>query len=187
MGPYYPLLGVDPSRVGPDTEEAVQNLTDILTRNLSVTFIALAALGVVAVAIALANASRIRAITSRFAWVTGEGSGSPDTLDALLRTVQSNQRAIGVINSTLEQVVEDGKTHMRRVGLVRYDAFEGIAGHQSFSLCLLDEHRNGVLITSLVGREFSRSYAVEIKAAAPSRKLGDEEAAALQSALRDHE
>lgn len=163
----------------------MQNLTSILSHNLSIVVTVLAVLAVVAIATAVANASRIRSITGRFAWVTGEGGGSPDTLDALLRTVQSNQRAIGVINSTLERVAEDGKTHLRRVGMVRYDAFEGIAGHQSFSLCILDDHRDGVLITSLVGREFSRSYAVEIKAGAPSRKLGDEEAAALQNALRD--
>jgi hypothetical protein len=48
---------------------------------------------------------------------------------------------------------------------------------------MLDDLRNGVLITSLVGREFSRSYAVEVKDGQPSRKLGDEETAALQKAL----
>jgi hypothetical protein len=165
----------------------VESITSFLTQYLGPVMVVLALVAIVALVVALGNASRIRSIAGRFAWVTGDGVGSPDTLETLLRTVQSNQRTIGVINSTLERVVEDGKTHMRRMGLVRYDAFEGIAGHQSFSLCLLDDHHNGVLISSLVGREFSRSYAVEIKGGTPSRKLGDEETAALSEALRDHE
>lgn len=165
----------------------MDSINSLLTQNLVIVVAALVVVTVVAVIAAAVNASRIRTLSGRFAWVTGDGAGGPDTLDALLKTVQSNQRTIGVINSTLEQVIEEGKTYLRRIGMVRYDAFEGIAGHQSFSLCLLDEHRDGVLITSLVGREFSRSYAVEIKAAAPSRKLGDEEAAALQAALKSRD
>ena len=161
----------------------MENFSQILQQNLAVVVLALAVVAIAATILALANSSRISTIVGRFAWVTGDGASSPDTLETLLKTVQSNQRSIGVINATLEKTIEEARTHLRHMGIVRYDAFEGIAGHQSFSLCILDDHRNGVLMTSLVGREFSRSYAVEISEGSPSRKLGDEETAALSKAL----
>lgn len=161
----------------------MENLNSLISQNIGVVAIALGGMALIALLLAAGATSRLRSLAGRFAWVTGDGSGSPDTLDALLKTVVSNQRTIGVINSTLEKAIEDARGHIRRIGMVRYDAFEGIAGHQSFSLCMLDDLRNGVLITSLVGREFSRSYAVEVKDGQPSRKLGDEETAALRKAL----
>ena len=41
---------------------------------------------------------------------------------------------------------------VRRVGLVRYDAFEDVGGRLSFSCALLDDHGNGVVMTSINGR-----------------------------------
>lgn len=161
----------------------MEGINDILAQNLAVIFIALAVVAVVALLIAAVNTSRIRSITGRFAWVTGAGAGSADTLDALLKALQSSQQDITSIQSTLADVIEQGKTHLRRVGLVRYDAFEGIAGKQSYSLCLLDDNHNGVLLSSLVGHGFSRSYAVQIVKGQAARKLGDEESHALRVAL----
>ncbi len=161
----------------------MESINDIVSQNLAVIVIALTVVAVVALLIAAVNASRVRVLNTRFAWVTGDGAGGPDTLDTLLKTVQSNQGDLSALRSTLEGVVEDGKAHFKRIGLVRYDAFEGIAGQQSYSLCLINENRNGVMLSSLVGHGFSRSYAVEIVNGEPSRKLGDEEARALTEAM----
>jgi hypothetical protein len=160
----------------------LKQLTDILAQNLFIVVVALAVVAVVALVIAAVAASRLRIVSRRFAWATG-GSDSPDTLGALLKTVEGNRREIGVLKASLAMLAEDARQHFRWVGLVRYDAFEGVAGQQSYSLCLLDDHKNGVLLSNLVGREFTRSYAVEIKAGQASRKLGDEEVGALTAAL----
>jgi len=58
-----------------------------------------------------------------------------------------------------------------------------VAGQQSYSLCLLDANNDGVVLSSLVGTNFSRGYAVEIRSGEAQRKLGDEEAKALAEAL----
>jgi hypothetical protein len=71
------------------------------------------------------------------------------------------------------------------MGIVRYNAFEGVAGQQSYSLCILDENKTGILISNLVGTNFSRGYAVDIKNGEPSRPLGDEEGAAVKEAMKN--
>jgi hypothetical protein len=143
---------------------------------------ALGAAGVLAGAIALV---RLRSISKRFAWVTGKDAGGVDTLPALLAAVEGNQREVHDLRSKFELASVEARTHFKRMGIVRYNAFDGVAGQQSYSLCLLDENRNGILISNLVGTNFSRSYAVEIKTGEPARPLGEEEREALASAIQN--
>ncbi|HUW95502.1 MAG TPA: DUF4446 family protein, partial [Anaerolineae bacterium] len=51
---------------------------------------------------------------------------------------------------------------MQRLGLVRFNAFEGIGGEQSFAIALLDEAGDGFVLSSLQGRDESRLYAKPI-------------------------
>lgn len=146
------------------------------------------ALGVVAVGGLLAGVFalvKVQALSRRFSWVSGEDASGVDSLTALLRAVESNQRELASLKETMKTVIAESRTHFKRLGIVRYNAFDGVAGQQSYSLCLLDENRNGILISNLVGTNFSRGYAVEIKDGEPTRPLGDEEKQALDAATRN--
>lgn len=160
----------------------MENLNQILIDNLAVVVLVVGAVAVVALLLAVANVSRVGSISRRFAWVRGDTDASVDTLDALLRALEKHGTDITSLKSTLEQTVANNRSHLQHVGLIRYDAFDGLAGQQSYSLCMLDDKRDGVLISNLVGRDFSRSYAIEIVDGQAPRKLGDEEAQALAAA-----
>ena len=47
---------------------------------------------------------------------------------------------------------------LRHVSVVRYDAFDDIAGRQSFTAALLDDNGEGLVITALHGRAESRTF-----------------------------
>ena len=81
--------------------------------------------------------------------------------------------------------IAESRACVRYVGLVRFDAFGDIGGQQSYSVCLLDAEKNGVLLTYLTGRNSTRSYAVPIAGGGTSRELSDEEKRALREALSD--
>jgi uncharacterized membrane protein len=147
--------------------------------------IVLAAVGIVGVVLGGFALWRVRSISRRFAWVTGGEGGGVDTLPALLRAVQANQKEIAALESAFAAASIEARTHFKRMGIVRYNAFDGIAGQQSYSLCLLDENRNGILISNIVGTNSSRSYAVEVKAGEVARPLGVEESQALEAATKN--
>jgi hypothetical protein len=128
---------------------------------------------------------QVRKMSRQFSWVAGGDGSSVDSLTALLRAVEGNQQSIIALESNVAEMTTEGRTHFKRLGIVRYNAFEGVAGQQSYSLCLLDENRNGILISNLVGTNFSRGYAVEIKEGEPARPLGTEETEALKNATRN--
>ena len=144
-----------------------------------------AAVAVIALVVGGMALAGVRKMSRRFAWVSGGEGSSVDTLPTLLRAVEKNQQDIDALKATVEAMITESRTHFKRLGIVRYNAFDGVAGQQSYSLCLLDENRNGILISNLVGTNFSRGYAVEIRAGEPARPLGEEETQALKSATKD--
>ena len=72
---------------------------------------------------------------------------------------------------------------VQRVGLVRYDAFDDMGGHLSFSAALLDGQGSGLVITSINGRQDTRCYAKPVEGWTSTHNLSEEEEMAIQRAL----
>jgi hypothetical protein len=68
-------------------------------------------------------------------------------------------------------------------GLVRYDAYNELSGHQSLSIALLDANRSGIVVTSIHHRDSARMYAKLVTAGAAELALSPEEEEALRIAL----
>jgi hypothetical protein len=140
-------------------------------------------IGVVALLLSFVAFVQLRSLTRPFKWLSGQWDGELDSLPALLQTVERNANDLESVRAAVEAITEENRSHFKRIGLVRYDAFDGVAGQQSYSLCLLDDNRNGFVLSNLVGANFSRSYAIEIARGEAPRKLGEEENRALHLAL----
>lgn len=72
---------------------------------------------------------------------------------------------------------------VQRVAVVRYDAFEDMGGKLSYSATMLDENGDGVIFTSIYGRNENRTYAKAVRAGTASHVLSREESESLQKAL----
>lgn len=68
---------------------------------------------------------------------------------------------------------------LRHLAVVRYDAFGTMGGHMSWSMALLDDNGNGVVVTSINGRSESRSYAKNVRDFSSDAKLSPEEVEAI--------
>jgi hypothetical protein len=65
------------------------------------------------------------------------------------------------------------------MAVVRYDAFGDMGGHLSWSMALLDDGGDGVVLTSIHGRSDSRTYAKNISAWNANQQLSPEEEEAI--------
>ena len=81
------------------------------------------------------------------------------------------------------QLEEEATTHLQRWALQRYKAFANIGGDQSFSFVLLDRKGDGVMLSSIYGRDESRVYAKSISNGKANYPLSDEEQQVLAAAL----
>lgn len=82
----------------------------------------------------------------------------------------------------IEQLSEQMQFAFRKVGLVKYDAFQEMGGKLSFSLCLLNEKEDGFIINAMHSREGCYTYIKEIIAGNCVILLSDEEKEALNMA-----
>lgn len=161
----------------------MDSLDAFVSQNTGLAAAFIGILALIALAAAVYCLIRVRAIARPFAWLSGQWEGETDSFSALLKTVEKNAKDIRDVRSTLENVMVENRSNFKKIGMVRYDAFDGVAGQQSYSLCMLDDNRNGFVLSSLVGRDFARSYAVEIAEGQAPRKLGQEEGQALELAI----
>ena len=69
------------------------------------------------------------------------------------------------------------------VGVVRFRAFEDMGSDLSYAVALLDSNKDGVILSSIFGREDSRSYVKPIEKGHSSYTLTKEEEEAMRQAL----
>ena len=100
------------------------------------------------------------------------------------KQLKLTQKEIDKVNQELTSINQRLKTHIQKLGFVRYNPFGNTGGDQSFCLCLLDEANNGILITSLHTRQQTRIYTKQITQGKSAEKasLSKEEALAIKKA-----
>ena len=76
----------------------------------------------------------------------------------------------------------EGVDALRHLAVVRYDAFGDMGGHLSWSLALLDDGGDGVVLTSIHGRSEARTYAKSVTGWSSEQQLSPEEVEAIQHA-----
>lgn len=148
----------------------------------TLTLVALVAIGlaVVAVLYSIANAGK----------AGGSVSGRvrlDETLRGILQgqgeQMQRLERAIRALHATGKKQKVEIEGSVRNVALLRYDAFEDVGGRLSFSCALLDDHGDGVVLTSINGRQETRVYAKQVTRGTSSHNLSLEEEEAIRRAM----
>ncbi|TMK89833.1 MAG: DUF4446 family protein [Actinobacteria bacterium] len=125
----------------------------------------------------------------------GQGGREPsnvltgdDAVGALIGKIERLEQAVRALNGTDRRQQFQIEGSVRRVALLRYDAFEDVGGRLSFSCAMLDEHGTGVVLTSINGRQETRVYAKPVTAGTSTYNLSAEEEEAIRQAMtEDHE
>ena len=100
-----------------------------------------------------------------------------EEIDILKKTVSKHKSQISEINEELMKVY-------KKVGIIKYDAFNEMGGKLSFALAMLDKSNNGYIINAMHSREGCYTYIKEIVKGESYITLGEEEKKALDEAIR---
>ena len=129
------------------------------------TFLGILALVVALVALGMALAGRRTA---------NRGRGNADASD-LPEDPRALRQEVAALKAESAQA-------LRNVAVVRYDAFTDTGGQLSWSLALLDDSGSGVVLTSIQGRNESRTYAKNVAGWTSETQLSPEEEDAITHA-----
>lgn len=95
------------------------------------------------------------------------------------------EQAVRSLNGTDKRQEALIQGAVRHVAVLRYDAFEDVGGRLSFSCALLDDHGEGVVLTSINGRQDTRVYAKPVSGGTSTYNLSSEEEEAIKQALAE--
>jgi len=103
-------------------------------------------------------------------------------LENILAKGKANTDEIKILEKRISLLEEDGKFHIQKIGLIRFNPFKELGGDHSFSMAILDSRSSGVIITSLHTRDRTRVYMKDIKKGKSTFELSTEEKSALANA-----
>lgn len=103
-----------------------------------------------------------------------------DKVEDLAKTV--NKSTDTVLLSRLSNCENEASISIKKIGIVSFDAFDDVKGNLSFSLAMLDNNNDGIVLTSLFGHNSCNTYVREIQNGETSVKLLAEEKEALSKA-----
>lgn len=156
-----------------------------LTNDQQTLYLVIAAgVAVVAFLVSVILAFRLRKVRREYAILRGDGKDR-DIFAAVskgLRRVEAIDRRVDGVVATQEDAAKLGRFAIQKFGIVRYDAFEDMGGRMSFSAALLDDHGDGLVLTSINGRTETRTYAKEVRGLSSEYNLSDEEQRAISEA-----
>lgn len=99
--------------------------------------------------------------------------------DNYIKKLEKTSKDIEGVNQRMDELESESRSFLQIVNFRRFNPFKETGGDQSFLLALMDDKKNGILITSLHSREGTRVYAKELKAGKSLSNLSDEEKAFL--------
>lgn len=106
-------------------------------------------------------------------------------LEKVLDREGQNEKEIIEADKRIGHLEEDGKLHIQKVGLTRFNPFKELGGDHSFSLAILDAQDSGIIITSLHTRDRTRVYMKDVKRGKSNFELSSEEKKALLVAQKN--
>ena len=103
-----------------------------------------------------------------------------EKVEDLSKTIEDSSDAVFI--KRVEDCENEAHISLKKIGITNFDAFDDVKGNMSFSLALLNNNNDGIIITSLYGHNSCNTYLREVTNGETPVKLMNEEREALEKA-----
>ena len=154
--------------------------------DISYVVIGLAALVLILAILVLVFIVKCSKLKKRYeVFLSGKDAQSMEELIAdMVKDVNAVKKSNRSVEKTMAEVLQEQKNCYKKIGIVRYDAFKGLAGKLSFALGMLDGSENGYLLNCMHGNDGCYVYLKEVVHGEALVALSSEERKALDEALK---
>ena len=105
-----------------------------------------------------------------------------DTILGLEANIKKLESAVGKMQAEITALNAKAKKSIRGLETIRFNPFPDQGGNQSFAIGMLNEDGDGLVLSSMYGRERMSVFAKPVKAGKSAYELTVEEKEALQKA-----
>lgn len=115
-----------------------------------------------------------------------DGVSMEKMLQGHIKEVYTLKEKVAALTTEARRLDTVLQTCTQRVVLTRFNAFDNTGSDLSFSLAMLDDHKNGVVLSSIYGRNDSRVYAKPVVNGQSTYFLTEEEKEVLAKAQENN-
>lgn len=158
---------------------------NLIETNSAYIILALAILVVVLIALVIYNTLQISKLNKKYEeFISGkDGKSLEDVILTRFKEIDELKVSNNTNKKKIEIINEELLSTYKKVGIVKYDAFNEMGGKLSFALAMLDKTNNGFVMNAMHSREGCYTYIKEIVKGESYITLGEEEKVALEQAI----
>lgn len=145
-------------------------------------FIVLVIVFLVVVLIMLDNLRKLSTKYKKFISKLEESDSLEENLENYLYKVKKVEEQFASMNGQIQEIKQDIRTCTKKIGIVRYNAFEDVGSNLSFAIALLDGNDNGIILNGVYARETSSVFSKEVVNGVCNNVMSKEETEALNQA-----
>ena len=127
--------------------------------------------------------TKLRKNYSDFMTKLGKGENINEMLQKYVIDVETIKNENMEIEKYCQKIEEKSKDNLKKIGLVRYNAYKNTGSDLSFALAILNEKDTGIVLNGIYGLDTSNIYAKPIVNGNSKYALSKEEAQALKEAI----
>ena len=135
--------------------------------------------------VSVANLRKLRVSYTKFMNKLGNGDNLEEMLKEYVKRVNTVEAKNEEIISYCKVIDENIKRCSQKMGLVRYNAFKDTGSDLGFTLAILHEFNNGVVLDGIYARDSSNIYAKPIENGESKYVLSNEEKEAIHKAINN--
>lgn len=163
----------------------MENLWLLLTANAPLLMLITLGVALLLLIVFIITFAALRRTTKKYKLLVANVSGE-NLEKCILKNNKKLEQVLFEMNIFRERLeYMESLTHkcVQKVGLYRFDAFPDTGGKLSFALALLDHNDQGVVVSSIFGRDDARVYCKAVQQGKAKQQLSIEEEKAIRRAL----
>lgn len=133
----------------------------------------------------LVKLSKLRKSYKSFMKKLGGGEGIDEILKGYIKKVEEVETKNEEIINYCKKLDNNVAKCTQKIGMVRYNAYKDTGSDLSFTLAMLDEYNNGVVLNGIYSRDMSNIYAKPVESGKSKYTLSDEEKEAIEKAINN--
>ena len=110
------------------------------------------------------------------------GASLEESINEISHALEALETTASSHHEKLNSLATRSKISVRNIAVKRFNPFADAGSNQSFSIALVDDHGDGVILSSIYARERMSVYAKPVEKGSSSYELTEEEAEVLQRA-----
>ena len=129
--------------------------------------------------------SKLRKNYATFMTKLGKGENINEMLEGYVKNVDEIKAENKEIIEYCQKLDDRSNDYLKKMGMVRYNAYKDTGRNLSFALAILDNENNGFVLNGIYARDNSNIYAKPVVNGKSEYVLSNEEEEAISKAIAD--